>query len=454
VPTGRAGYALAFLVALAVILAQIAVKRADTLQPDERTYLEIVNPLVVTGVYTDGGMTRDGIAGKPGRFIAPAFPLLVAAIARADAGFARTLACFAKDGKALRNACGSLWPLYLAQAMVAAAGLLAIFAIAVMLTGSPAVAWGGLGVALASGEPASYARLMLTDTLAFATFSLALAGLVALVSRGGTRLALAAGAALGLAALARPSFLYLLYLAAVAVLLLGMLRGRIGTPVRALDGPALLAAGLAVMAPWMLRNLMVFGDTALTVGYGPFTLAQRIAYNTMTWAEWGAAWLFWFPDIGDDLARALLRPELTSRLGWSAPETFYKVGAGPLFAATEAAAGGPQHHLSYLLRNHVLGDLFKHSAVTLVLAWRGLWVGKWLAVVAMLLLWPFARAVARRGNLAPLLALVLPLAALVGLNAFVSVSIVRYNLPLLALFAPVVAWGLVSIWQRVAPGKA
>lgn len=448
--TGRLAAGAAFLAALLVILVQIALKMPDRLQPDEHTYLEIINDVVRTGIYTDGGMAAKERAGQPGRFIAPAFPLIVAGIAKADRGFADTLACFGSNQKAPRNACGRLWPFTVVNAAIAALGLVGIFLIARLLTQSAPVAWTALGVALASGEPAGFARLLLTDTLATTTFTLCLASLVALTIYGGRRLAVACGAALGLAALTRPSFVYLLYLIAAGLLLAGLLRARLPTAVHWTHAPIVLVAALVVMAPWMVRNVLLFGDAALTAGYGGFTLVQRVSYNAMTWGEWAAAWVFWFPDIGDGIAKAIFRPELVSRLGWNAPETFYKVGLGPLMQATEAAAGGPQHHVGYLIRNYVLGDLLKHSAVTLVLAWRGLWVGKWLAVVALLLLWPACREIVRKGRLLPLLALLLPLAALVGLHAFVSVSIARYNLPLLALFSIAIAMPLVALWQRLA----
>lgn len=447
---GRNGVLAAFLAALVVIAVQMALKRTDALQPDERTYLAVINDLVRTGTYTDGDMTSAGQAGKPGRFIAPAFPLVIGTLARVDGDLARAFQCLgAQKGKTvLRNSCGSLGTFNALQAVLAALGAAAVFAIARMLSGADAVAWGAMGVALASGEFAGYARLILTDTLTFTAFYLALAALVALVVHGRAGAAVGAGLALGLATLARPGFLYLLYATCLALLVLA-LWGRSWLPkARPTHGVLVLAGGLAVLAPWMLRNLAQFGDAGLTAGYAAFTLVQRVAYNAMTWGEWAASFVYWFPDIGDDLAALLFKPETTRRLNFNAPDGFYLQGAGRLATDTLAAAGGADRHLGYLLKHYVLGDPVKHLAVTFALAWRGLWAGKWIGVIALPLLWPVTRAMIARGMLAPFLALAVPLLFMVGLHAFVSVSIVRYNTPMLALFSFAIAFFAHEVWQR------
>ena len=450
-PTRRPGLWTALLIAIIVVALQVAIKRPDQLQPDERTYLAIVNTLVRTGVYSDGDMNAGGVAGHPGRFIAPAFPLMVAALAKVDGTLAARLACLKQsERKALRTACGRLWTLDALQIGIAGIGMVCVFAIAWMVSGSLAVAWGSMLIALATGESAAYARLLLTDTLASTAFYLFLAAVVALIERDRAWLAAVAGAAAGLATLSRPGYAYLLYAATVAVLTLGMFRTHIATGFRPRHGIVLLAAGLAVLAPWMLRNQLMFGDVALTTGYGALALGQRVAYNAMTWSEWGAAWIFWLPDVGDDLSRMLFKPELTHRLGFYARDTFYQIGNGALQTETLAAAGGEQHHLGYLLRHYLLGDLPKHVAVTLALAWRGMWAGKWLGVIALVLAWPVVRELIRRGRLAPLSALAIPLMFMLGLHAFVSVNIVRYNVPMISLYSLIVAFAAVELWQRHA----
>lgn len=447
----RQGILAALLAAIAIISAQIAMKRPDVLQPDERTYLDVINPLLRTGIFTDGSMTASGTAGEPGRFLAPAYPVMVAGLARMDGKLAATLSCLgASSHKELRTVCGSLWTLQASQAVVAAIGVTAVFVIALMLTGSRAVAWATLLLVLATGEPAGYARLILTDTLATTALYLFTAALVALMTTGSTFAAAAAGIAIGFATLARPGYAYLFYAAGLVVLAVGLLRSRIDTTVRPMHGPLLIACGFLVLTPWMARNWLIFGDTALTAGYGALALAQRVAYNAMTWSEWAAAWVYWLPDVGDDIARALFKPETTHRLGFNAPDTFYQIGTGALHAQTLAAAGSEDRHLGYLISTHIVGDLFKHIMVTLTLVWRGMWAGKWLGVAALLLAWPVLRGLIRSGKLTALLAMALPLLFMLGLHAFVSVNVVRYNVPMISLYALVVSMAAVDLGRRLA----
>lgn len=445
--SGRAGVLAAFLIAVIVIAAQLALKRADRLQPDELSYVAVATKLVATGTFTDGSMSPDGVAGKPGRFFAPAYPVLLGALAMADAGFGRALICLESNPKAVRSGCGALWTFHAMQIAIAAIGMAAIFLTARRLGGSDSIAWTTMLIALATGEPATYARLMLTDTLAFTTIYVSVAALVMLACDGKVRDAVIAGSALGFATLSRPGYIYLLYAVAIVIPIVALLWPRVGAA-QWWHGAIVIGSGIAVLSPWMMRNHAQFGDAALTAGYGPFTLVQRVAYNAMTWPEWGAAWIFWLPDVGDDLAKALFRAELVGKLGFNAPDTYYKLGAGPLMAETLSAAGGPQRHLDYLLKTYVLGDPVKHVAVTLVLAWRGFWAGKWLGVLALVLAWPVIAALFKRAKLTAFLALALPLLFTLGLHAFVSVNIVRYNIPLIALFAFIVAYAANEAWTR------
>ena len=439
----------AFAIAATLVAAQLATKRADTLQPDELTYLSIVQDLQRNGMFTNGEMVSESERRQPGRFFAPAYPGLLHGLATLDPALADAIACHLAERERVRGACGSLVSLLILQVVLAGVGLAAVFAIALTLSGSLPVAWMTMLIALASGVLSDYARLFLTENIAFPAFLVALACLVALFadstagngSDGSTRLwqAIAAGAALGIAVLARPSFLYLAYACAIVLALLalwpGQRRARIGWAHAGLFALACLGA----LLPWLVRNYSQFGDMTLTTGYAPFTLAQRVAYNAMTWQEWWAAWIFWFPDIGDDLAKALLPPEATARLGFNEPETFYKTGVGPVFSDTLAAAGDPRHHLSYIMKTHVVGDLGKHVAVTFPLAWRGMWPGKWIAVAGVLLLLPAIILQRRSGRLVPFLALAAPLFFMLGLHAFASVNVVRYNAPMIALYAFAIA---------------
>jgi len=444
----------AFAVAL-LVMVPAAMKRERAPVKDELNFLAVAHDLSAHGTFTDGAFAKPEAGVQPGRFLAPAYPLLVHALAQADASLAEAVTCHARPGAQPVSPCGgSFRSLILAQSLLLAVGAAAIFLIAFQLTQSQPAAWLALGLGLAAGEMRDLPRFFLSEALALPAFLVFLAAAVAWTGRRDSLgLAAMAGLAIALAALARPSYLYLFYAAGAFLLVAGPLMGLTRSRTRGLAvAAAFWLAGLALIAPWMARNALLFGDNSLTAGYGAFTLAQRVAYNAMTLQEWLVAWIYWLPDFGDNLIKALLPPSAYVRLGWTDPDSFYLVGAGPLYAETLAAAGSSEAHLGYLLQTHVLGDLGWHLAVSLPLTMRGIWAGGYLGIAALVLAVPFLGAQKTAGRLAATAALALPLLFMAGLHGFVSVNIVRYNEAMIALYATVVAWALVELWRRHGTG--
>jgi hypothetical protein len=409
-------------------------------------YIEIARDISEQGTFTDGSFARLGEEGRPGRFFAPAYPYLIHAASRLNGGLAAAVGCHAGKPKAASGACpGSFTTLILVQAALMALGALSIFIIAFMLTRSQPAAWLALVLALAASEMRGLAALMLSENVSLPAFLAFLASAVSWAERRGPwPVAALAGVFLAIATLARPGYLYLFY---VVLVLLAVMASVAQQPERRGRLAALAAfaiAGAALLAPWMVRNQLTFGDGALTSGYAAFTLAQRVAYNAMTWNEWLISWLYWLPDFGDNVAKSLFGKDAVVRLGWTDPASFYKTGLGPLYAETLKAAGSTEAHLDYLLREHVVGDLAKHALVTLPLTMRGIWAGGYVALVGVLLAPWFFTAMSAKGRQPVVLALVLPLFFMAGLHGFVSVNIVRYNEAMIALWAAIVAWAVVE----------
>jgi hypothetical protein len=279
------------------------------------------------------------------------------------------------------------------------------------------------------------------------------AGVLALVHKKGAAFALA-GAALALAALARPSYLYLLYVVSCLLLVTTILRRDLfGLNLR--HAVLFVAAASLILAPWTARNLAVFGDPSITAGYGGFILVQRVAYNAMSWSEWAVAFVYWLPDFGDSLAKALFPVELYRRLEFSDPSSFYAIGNNALMSETLEAAGGRDAHLPYLLKKYVLGDLFTHIIVTVPITLRGIWAGKYLALAGVVMMFPVARHLMHKRRLLPFGFLVFSCFFMAGLHGFVSVNVVRYNIPMLALYASVVGIVVVEMtlrWSGTAAG--
>lgn len=151
------------------------------------------------------------------------------------------------------------------------------------------------------------------------------------------------------------------------------------------------------------------------------------------------------------MAKRLFAPHLWERLGWSHPANYYvDGGSGAFRKGILAEAGSEAAVLPLLYRKYLLGDMLKHIVVTFPLTMRGLGVAKYLSVAGVLCMWPVARRLWAQGQGPVFLALLLPPLLMAGLHGFVSINIERYNLPMIAVYAVVVALAIKFGWQRVA----
>lgn len=437
------------MVACALLALQIAPKTIRAPMTDEYCYLGIAADLIEHGVFSNGCFREPGGGIASGRFFAPAYPLFLAGAAALDPTLRTTIVCHGRNeatgGKGCPDGFGSLIAI---QGGLAALSALLIFLVAREAGGSSVVAWLTMLLALASGELATYARAYLTETLAFLAFFAFLLGLVRGIARGsGAALALA-GAALGLAILTRPSYLLLLPVTTCGLLLLPVLRRGPAWPKALLWSGAFALLGLLVILPWSLRNAGLFGDPALTQGYGGFIFAQRLSYDRMSAAEWAVAFIYWLPDFGDRLAAGLFRPELYARLGFNDHQTFYKLGVED--GRRALAQGQDIAELAVL----TAGAWAKHAAVTLPLMLRGLWAGKYLGLIGLAATGPALVLMWRAGRLPLYLAMLLPPLVMAGVHAFVSVNVVRYNVPMIAPFAFAITVSAIAVSRRFRPHGA
>jgi hypothetical protein len=128
------------------------------------------------------------------------------------------------------------------------------------------------------------------------------------------------------------------------------------------------------------------------------------------------------------------------------------VGNTTMQAELKAAAPDPADQVGYLIHRYVLGDPFRFIAVTIALAWKGLWVRKYFSIIAVpcfaVLVW---QAVRRRDG--RLLAFVLPPLFILGLHAATTVSTPRYSLMMIPAYAA--AFGLLAErgWRRTRSHK-
>ena len=440
----KAQVVTAFFLSFLLIGAAVLIKGPRLPDSDEFVYLAIAHDLNRSGIFTDGTFSLDRTQATPGRFFSPAYPILLHLLSLFESRLAQKIACYSTLAKDQLATCGGSVALLLAvQTVLAAAQATSIYVIAWLLSRSWMISLVALLLGLATGEFDYYARHILTENLAFTGFFGFLATFALAIHRPTAGRMALSGIMLGIATLARPSYLYLIYALIPALIALAILKRDMN--VRLAYVGALAAGAVIVIAPWLVRNWLIFSDPALTSGYGGFILAQRLAYNAMTWTEWGVSLIYWLPDFGDGLAKKVFDRQHWIRLGWTDPTCFYLVGNGSYMTDTVKAAGGRQNHLSYLMNHELLGNLFKHVMVTISIALRGLWVGKYLSLIGLIALVPLGIVLARQGRLALLLAVGLPLAFTVGLHGFVSVNVPRYNVPVLALFCLTTAYAAVAL---------
>ncbi|MGH7036485.1 MAG: hypothetical protein ACREFL_22390, partial [Stellaceae bacterium] len=160
------------------------------------------------------------------------------------------------------------------------------------------------------------------------------------------------------------------------------------------------------------------------------------------------------PDFGHSWAKALFSPGAFRRLSYDAPDAFYVIGARDAAAAPLGQAGPS---ILSLVRADILPHIGSYVAVTILLAWRGLWIGRYFSVVTVpLLFWKLCRV--RDAAWMALMIVAMPPVFMLLLNAAVSVSAARYNIilePVMAIAAgQAFYWALRSLCARVEPSLA
>ena len=433
---------------------------------DQPFYLGIAFDLIHHHRFTNGFMfdPPDATFLRPqGMRFAPLYPAIVAVAATLDSRLRTGMDCVVA-GKDLDASCPSAAPLMRWFQFAELAAFFWLLWWMARQTLGQGTAWPALALALATTPLLlrSVNNLMTEMTaLTFSTAATAAAMQAAASPTTPRRVtwSAVAGALLALTGLTRPAFLYLIPAALLATAAIG--RRRAARPLAA----ATAGAGL-VLLPWIVRNTVTLGRPAITYGYDSNTLVQRIAFNAMTWREYGQSYVCWLPD-GTSLGRRFFVPGGCDRFGWDDhANSFYSLAHSRLLPQTLAAAGGYPHHLAYLLTHHVLRTPVWHVLVSIPLALRGAYVAHWWGFVlfcpALALTWA-----ARPGASLPsplldtwrddatsrtaLRLLAWPAWFMLAFNASVAVNQVRYNLMLIPLYAVAGAAALRRLACRAAP---
>jgi hypothetical protein len=429
---------LALLMAAAVLVKPVLFKKTELPQGDAPRY-------IITGLnLADHGVISDEHRPDPTPTLVAGGPLIaleIAAIALLDQESGKTFRCAVSPRPPEQPPC----PLNLTGMKIAHWLELSVFAAGGWILGwlvfrSLPMAWLGFGLIVICRELWTDSGQALTEPLAYTILGFFLPAWLNAWQRPADAPSTPlwwglSGLSLGLLILIKPSAMAILPLG-ILLLALSVILGK--RPLRgAAWAAALFGLGcLVVLSPWLLRNLIVLGVPALShPSYLATTLSHRIAYNAMSLQEWLVGWIYYLPDFGDNLAARLFAPAMYERLDWG-DSSYYVYGRDQLYPAALKAA--PEHTAAYLVRDYVLPDAFKHAAVTLLLAWRGFFVGRLWGLVALVLLAPGLRLVTpeqRRW----LLLILLPGLLLLFAQAALSVSITRYNNALVAPLAMIAA---------------
>lgn len=460
VAAARSGRGQTLLVA-AIIAAWLGLLWAQARSPgdfrsfDQPLYLSIAYDLVHLHRFTDGsGFATPHVdpARPPGMEIMPLYPAFLAASALLDPAFDRSLSCFVQQSDA--PSCPHQAPLPRTLQFAMTIGIyLMLWRIAVRATGSPRIGALTLGVGLLAAPVLIRSVIMLmTETLSLLFVTAATAAAVeAARTQRPLGWVLASGVMLGLAAMTRPEFVYLFPPAALVGAWLVLRR-----PHR-FRGVALIAVfllgGAVVIGPWVARNAAVLSHPAMTSGYAALVLAQRVAFDLMTWPQYGRFYVCGLPD-GNGMGHLLFGANGCEPFQYeSRPDTFYWIGNHTFMQATIAAAGGVQHQLGYLLRHYILAHPLWHMLVSIPMALRGMWIDHYWGLVLAVLCVPMTWRALRRGDDALMIS-TLPAWFMLAFHAAVAVNQERYNMMLIIPFSLAGGLALERVWRRFAAGRA
>ncbi|MCG8547305.1 MAG: glycosyltransferase family 39 protein, partial [Alphaproteobacteria bacterium] len=333
----RFGTALSFFVLAGLtILVGLLFFHPPRPSADALRYIDYAVNLHLHGAF---GLSKGVLstAAAPGNQNTPLYPAWIAAMMTLDPGLRESLLCIVQD-RTQRAACPMHFGWFVsAQLLFASITVFAVWLLARRLTRSLLIAWIAAGFAILAEAPYGYANQFLTEAVLLPLFSLFILFLVLAYQDRKPAWLLAAGLTLGLATLTRPGYEYLFYAVAIVLAVLAI---RFRTKTAAASVVLFAVAFAVTVAPWMLRNKQHFDSLALTSKYGGAILAQRIAFNRMSWPEVATAFVHWFPDFGQKISGALIAPRHYRKLTMG-PAGYYQKDGPEVMREAHANAGGP-----------------------------------------------------------------------------------------------------------------
>lgn len=416
---------------LALWLSKPAPENIYEFNGDDMRYIGYAVSMHEHGVF---GLVEKNItqAPPPGNANAPIYSVLLYGAMLFDQTFTDSLLCIAEQG--IKNQCPQNFDsLFMIQAGISVLCLYLIYVLAFVFSGKKSVGWIASLLAFASGIFQEFSYMIMTEILILPAFCALLICCLQLYRHKQWRWAAFIGLSLAFLTLTRPSYLYLFYAFTLFFFVLCAVKRDRDSSIKT---GILIASFVIAALPWALRNKAHFDSYALTSGgYAEIILTQRISYNQMSWKEVGVAMIYWLPDFGDSLASKFFPEDLYKKLSWD-KESYYKRYRKNKDDFAKML-GGEDKVLGYLIREEVLTP--KHFAVSVPLAIRGIFIAKYWGLLGFIASIALGIHTFRRKDYS-ILIMAAPLLFMVAFHAGLSVSIPRYNLPLIALYALAMAW--------------
>lgn len=439
----RFGFALLVFAALmTALLAQPAKRMSDF---DQVFYLTIAFDLDHHGVFSNGifdAVDSTRATPPPGMFFTPLYPFVIFGAMKLDPRFARAVDCTIEANEKHRDlATCEIYarPINLLHALFLAIGVLAVARAGELIFPDGLVFYiAGVLAAVGLAAEAELFSYIMTESIAFATFSLAGLALVHALATWRVMNFAWAGLAFGIACLTRPSYLALVpvTLVLISVAVQFSPRGQPRPWVRGMNAFAIAVS--VVLAPWLARNAISVGKLSFTEEYGAAVLIERFAFNEMTAREFALAFPYCVPTIGPALVARFAGAQAAARFEWNQPRSFFEQGRARRIALIEAHA-----RLDPIIGNVVRAELGKgwrrHLATMIPLAWCGLWVGG-VWSLALLPVFVVALVTAWRASKPLFLIYAAPALLLVGAHGLLANHYPRYNLGLIGPVAVGTAW--------------
>jgi hypothetical protein len=435
------GHVVALLACIIVTFAIFYLKNDPRLPyADEFAYLGYGYGLSEYDVF--GKVVQPDAKPENDMFFPPVYPYFLSILMDLDQTFLETVKCAlgnreaAATGAQKAVGCEAEYGIALpVQVFMASLTLFFVWLGSLRLSSSVKISTFAVVLALLSKQTYGYADHFLTEALTL-PFAAALGwSLVAAWQDKTVRSAIICGFCWALIVLTRAGWEYTGLVIVPVFVWLALLTFRDKALAAFSPLVVMLVAFGVTLSPWLVRNYVVFNQAQLTGGYGNMALLHRLPYNRMTADEYRAAFIYWLPDFGDGLAAKLFPKEHYERLDFGSKNGFYQAVRSEVTREIDEKRGQLDRN-TYVMKHEVIGNLGTHVSVTMAMVWRGMWVGKYWGLVAWILCIPlFIYALFKRWG--ALIVLALPPVFMMGLSAFVSVSIPRYNLTLI----PVLAFG-------------